>query len=341
MSKNNQILVTGASGFIALHCIHQALEAGYAVRGTLRSLQREAEVRATLDAMGAPPGKLEFVEADLLSDTGWEQAMQAVDYVLHVASPFPTGEPEHEDDLIRPAREGTLRVLQAAAKASVKRVVQTSSVAAVADSLPAKDLYDENDWSDVNSPIGAYSKSKTLAERAAWEFLESIKDSSKMELVVLNPGLVLGPLPDQHARTSAAIVHEILKGDVPGTARVFFNFVDVRDVAAAHLLAMTNPQAAGQRFILVAESRWMHDLALILAKHYKPRGYKINTLEFPSLMVRFLALFDKTIALTVPLLDKKKPASSQRAKSVLGWQPRSLEEMTVAMAESLIKLGLV
>lgn len=341
MPKTTRILVTGASGFIALHCIQQALDAGYAVRGTLRSLGREAEVRATLTEMGAPQGKLEFAEADLLSDSGWEQALQDVDFVLHVASPFPTGEPNHEDDLIRPAREGTLRVLQAAAKAGVKRVVLTSSVAAVSEGLPAKEPYDETDWSDVSQPIGAYSKSKTLAERAAWAFMESIKTSSQMELAVLNPGLVLGPLPDRHARTSAAVIHEIMKGNVPGVARVFFNFVDVRDVAAAHLLAITHPQAAGQRFILVGESGWMRDLAGILAKHFRPRGYRINTLEFPSLLVRLLGLFDKTIALTVPLLDKKRPASSARARRVLGWQPRGLEEMTLAMAESLIKLGLV
>ncbi len=339
--NEKQVLVTGASGFIALHCIHQLLEQGYTVRGSLRSLTRENEVRATLKEMGSPVEKLSFVEADLLDDAGWPAAVKSCDYVLHVASPFPLGEPAHEDDLIIPAREGALRVLKAASDAGVKRVVLTSSVAAVISGLNENRIYTENDWSDLNADIGAYAKSKTLAERAAWQFMKSIAPTSKMELATINPGLVLGPLPDKTPRSSAEIIHQLMKNKVPGLARMYFNYVDVRDVAAAHILAMTNPQAAGKRFICTAEGGWISSIAIFLKKNFASRGYTIKTFIFPSFLVRLLGNFDKTIALTVPMLDKKGEVSNAQTVKVLGWQPRGLEEMTVAMAESLIKLELV
>jgi dihydroflavonol-4-reductase len=339
--KDELVLVTGASGFIGIHCVIQLLAQGYPVRGTLRDLEREPELRATLLKFVDADDRLELVEADLLKDDGWEAAMQGCTYVLHVASPFPLREPENEDDLIRPAVEGTRRVLRAAATAGIRRVVLTSSVAAVAYGHgPGKHHFNESDWSNVHAPVGAYIKSKTLAERAAWEFIQSLPEDHPLELAVINPGLVLGPLPDKHQRTSGELVMQLLKGQ-PGVARNHYNGVDVRDVAAAHLAAMTRPEAAGQRFICVGANFWMKDVAVILRKHFRSRGYNVRTLEIPSWIIRLLAVFDPTIRLTVSALDKWAEPSTERIRKALGWRPRSLEEMVVSMAESLIEMKMV
>jgi nucleoside-diphosphate-sugar epimerase len=336
--SSTTVLVTGASGFLAMHCIIQLLEQGYRVRGTLRSLAREAELRASLAKLVDAGDRLELVEADLLKDAGWEQAVRGCTYVLHVASPFPLREPKSEDELIRPAVEGTLRVLRAAAQGGVRRVVQTSSVAAIAyGHAPEKHRFDENDWSNVESPtIGAYAKSKTLAERAAWDFIKGQGTASSLELAVINPGYILGPLLDAHSRSSGVLVTQLMLGKIPGVARMHFQSVDVRDVAAAHLAAMTTPEAAGQRFVCVSASFWMKDVALILRKNFAGRGYNVHTLEFPSWLVRLIAIFDKNIRLTVDSLDQELDIQNQRIQRVLGWQPRSLEEMVVSMGESLI-----
>jgi dihydroflavonol-4-reductase len=336
------VLVTGASGFVAIHCIARLLQQGYTVRGTLRSLKREAELRATLAKLAEAGSRLSFVEADLLDDAGWDAAMRGCTFVLHVASPFPLGEPEHEDDLIRPAVDGTLRVLRAAAHGGVRRVVQTSSIAAMAFGHPReKRHFDETDWSNLDVPVGAYMRSKTLAERAAWEFINGPENVNHMEMAVINPGLILGPLPDAHSCSSMELVFQLLGGRVPGVARMHFQAVDVRDVAAAHLLAMTNPAAAGQRFPCVGAHFWMKDVAVVLKKHFAARGYRINTLEFPSALVRVMALFDRTIRLTVDSLDVEMIISSDHLRKVLGLELRGMEEMVVAMGESLIANGLL
>jgi len=339
--KDERVLVTGASGFVAIHCIVQLLEQGYPVRGTLRDLKREPELRATLSRFVDAGDRLELVEADLLEDAGWEAAMRGCAYVLHVASPFPLREPENEDDLIQPAVDGTRRVLRAAAEAGVRRVVQTSSIAAVIYGHgPDKHHFTESDWSNIHAPVGAYVKSKTQAERAAWEFVQSLAEDHPLELAVINPGWVLGPLPDTHQRTSGELVYQLLKGQ-PGVARNHYNGVDVRDVASAHLSAMTRPEAAGQRFICVGANFWMKDMAVILRKHFQPLGYNVRTNEIPSWLIRLLALFDPTIRLTVSSLDWWVEPSSERIRQALGWRPRSLEEMIVSMAESLIELKMV
>ncbi len=341
-SPSPTVLVTGASGFVAMHCIIQLLEQGYRVHGTLRDLKREAELRATLSRFCDPGNRLTLYPADLLDDAGWDAAAQGCDYALHVASPFPLSEPEDENDLIRPAREGTLRVLQACAAAGVRRVVLTSSIAAVSyGHPPQKNHFDENDWSDTSNPaIGAYAKSKTLAERAAWDFMAALSKTHPLTLSVINPGLILGPLPNAHARSSGELVLQLLKGQ-PGVARVQFHAVDVRDVAAAHIAAMTWPHAAGKRYLCVAESFWMKDAAVILKNHFGPRGYHVRTLEFPSWAVRLLGRVDPTIRLTVPMLDKSSTFDTTRIRSDLNWQPRGLEEMLVSMGNSLIEMGLV
>jgi dihydroflavonol-4-reductase len=343
MKTDQPVLVTGASGFIAIHCILQLLEQGYRVRGTLRSMDREAELRATLNRFVQADDRLEFMPADLLADAGWAEAVRGCEYVLHVASPFPLLSPKNEEDLIRPAREGTLRVLRAAAENGVRRVVQTSSNAAISAGHPrAKTHFDESDWSPPDSPtIDPYSKSKVLAERAAWEFMESLPPGHPLELAVINPGWVLGPLPDTHQRTSGELVQQLMSGKLPGLARVQMTGVDVRDVASAHLAAMVTPEAAGRRFLCIAEAFWMSDAALILKKHFEPRGYTIPTNVLPSWLVYLAALFIKPARATLRSLNREHAYDTSRVRRVLNWNPRGLEEMLVSMAESLIELKMI
>ncbi len=339
MTEKTTVLVTGASGFVGIHCVAALLKEGYQVRGTIRSLKKDPALRKTIAKLADGAERLTLVEADLLNDAGWDEAVQGCEYVLHVASPFPLSEPEHEDDLIIPAREGTLRVLKAAAENNVKRVVLTSSVAAVAYGHPKeKTHFNENDWSIVDSAtISAYSKSKTLAERAAWDFVQSLENG--MELATINPGLILGPLPDTNARTSGVLVQSLMKSAIPGLARMHFNAVDVRDVAEAHVQAMTKPEAAGQRFICVSDSFWMEDVAKVLKEAYPT--YPIKTIVFPSWMVRIVAIFSKEARATVDALDEELIVDNARIKEVLNWQPRDMKEMVLSMAESMIELKMV
>ncbi len=339
MNKDRTVLVTGASGFVGIHCVVALLKEGHQVRGTVRSLEREKALRETIAKLADANDRFSVVEADLLKDKGWHEAVQGCDYVLHVASPFPLGEPEHEDDLIIPAREGTLRVLQAAAENKVARVVLTSSIAAIAYGHPEeKTRFNESDWSVADSPsISAYAKSKTLAERAAWDFVKGLENG--MELVTINPGLILGPLPDTNARTSGVLVQSLMKASVPGLARMHFNAVDVRDVASAHVQAMTKPEAAGQRFICVADSFWIKDVANLLKEAYP--DYPIKTNVFPSWLVRIVALFSPEARATVDSLDQELSVDNTRIKETFDWHPRDMKEMVLSMAKSMIELKMI
>ena len=338
------VLVTGASGFIGLHCVLQLLERGYRVRGTVRSKARGDEVRQAMeDNLGADvASRLEIVEADLSRDDGWDAAVAGCTYVHHVASPFPNKVPEDEDELIKPAKEGTLRVLKAAADAGVRRVVLTSSLAAVSGGYPPDDsrVFDEDDWS-ILERCPPYPKSKTLAEQAAWEFVGNLDGDSPMELSVINPGAVLGPVLNRHYSTSGEIVRKLLMREMPGTANIGFPCVDVRDVASAHLAAMTSAEAAGQRFCCTIEFSWIHQVADILAKRFGPEGWKVPTRRLPNFLVRIVAIFDPTAKLVVSDLGRVRRVSNDRLRRVLNWQPRSLEEMTVSMAETMIEQGIV
>jgi len=339
--SSKPILVTGASGFVALHTIIQLLQQGYKVRGTLRTLSREAEVRETISKVVQANDQLEIISADLEQDAGWNEAMKDVEYVLHLASPFPLFEPKHEDELIIPAVQGTLRVLRAAHKAKVKRVVQVSSNAAISSGHNGEHkTFTEDDWSKLEN-IGAYPKSKTLAERAAWDFINGQENINKLELVTINPPLILGPIPNKNFRTSVELIRTYMLGQVPGVGRIKMGIVDVRDVAAAIILAMKTPEAAGNRFICSGGVLWLKEIADILHKEYGKRGYKIPTLQFPSFVVRLVALFDKRIALVTNSLDWDYELSSEKAKRILNWQPRTYEEAILSMAESLIEQGLV
>ena len=341
-SSSKPILVTGASGFVATHTIIQLLEQGYKVRATLRTLSRETEVRETILKYIQANDRLEIISGDLEQDSGWDEAMKDVEYVLHIASPFPLFEPKHEDELIIPAVQGTLRILRAAHKAKVKRVVQVSSNAAISSGHNGENrTFTENDWSIIENNIGAYSKSKTLAERAAWDFINSTENINKMELVTINPPLILGPVPNKNFRTSVELIRTYMLGQVPGMGRLKMGLVDVRDVAAAIILAMTTPQAAGNRFLCSGGVLWLKEIVEILHKEYATRGYKIPTIQFPSFLIRFIALFDKKISLVTDSLDWDYELSNEKAKRILKWNPRSNEEAILSMAESLIKQGLV
>ncbi|HEY3700183.1 MAG TPA: aldehyde reductase [Spongiibacteraceae bacterium] len=338
------VLVTGGSGFIGSYCILQLLAAGHQVRTTVRSLQREGDVRATLRQGGVEPGdRLSFFAADLENDAGWAEATAGCEYVLHVASPFPAGAPKHEDELIVPAREGALRVLRAARDAGVKRVVLTSSFAAIGHGHPPrKTPFDETDWTDLTAPNArAYVKSKTIAERAAWDFIA--KEGAGMELSVVNPVGVLGPVLGKDYSTSIMLVERLMSGAVPGCPRLYNAIVDVRDVADLHVRAMTHPAARGERFIAVAgKSMSMLDIAKVLKARMGDAAKKVPTRQLPDWLVRLAALRDQAIKqMVVPELSKIKDGSNEKARRVLGWVPRSNEEAIVATAESLLQLGLL
>ena len=294
------VLVTGASGFIAQHTILRALEAGYRVRGTIRSMGRADQVRGVLAPhAGAAMDRLELVAADLMSDAGWDDAVRGCRFVLHMASPLPSRPPKHEDELIVPARDGALRVLRAASAGGVERVVMTSSVAAVVygHERHGGRTFDERDWSKLGDEVGAYEKSKTIAERAAWDLVEGFPAGQRVELVALNPGLVLGPVLGADFSTSGEVVRKLLKRDLPGCPDVGWAVVDVRDVADAHVAALTAPGAAGQRFVLAIEHASMLDIARILSEKFGPRGYKVPTRKVPGWLLRLVATWDKTARL--------------------------------------------
>lgn len=334
-----RVLVTGGSGFIGVHCVAQLLERGYRARTTVRSMRREADVRAMLDRAGVPHASLELVEADLLDDSGWDEAVDGCDYVLHVASPFPNAQPKDDDELIRPAREGTLRVLSAARDAGVRRVVLTSSFGAIGYGHREDRLRDETSWTDLEGPgVFAYVRSKTLAERAAWELAKQ----GGFELSVVNPVGVIGPVWGPDLSTSITLVKRLLDGAVPGLPRLTFGLVDVRDVADLHLRAMVAPEAKGERFLAIAgEGTGMTEVARVLKEHLGDAARRVPTRQVPDALVRLAALFDPSLRQVTPTLGKANRATGAKAQQVLGWTPRTVEESLVDTGRSLVELGLV
>jgi nucleoside-diphosphate-sugar epimerase len=309
----------------------------------VRSLTREGAVRAMLQQGGAEPGeRLSFFAADLARDAGWPEAVTGCEYVLHVASPFPPYTPRHEDELIVPAREGTLRVLRAARDAGVQRVVLTSSFAAIGyGHKPQKEPFDETSWTNPYAKeVTPYAKSKTLAERAAWEFLAS--EGRGLDMAVVNPVAVLGPVLGPDFATSIVLVQRLLDGALPGCPRLSFGVVDVRDVADLHLRAMTHPAARGERFLAVAgDFMSVLEIAQVLRHRMGAVAKRVPTRRLPNWLVRLAALWDPTVRQILPELGKTKNATSAKASRMLGWAPRSSEEAIVATAESLVRLGIL
>jgi dihydroflavonol-4-reductase len=350
MSEKPLVLVTGGTGFLAVWVIVSLFQQGFRVRTTVRSLDRAEKVKKELREAAISEeqiSSLEIVQADLLRDDGWADAMKDVSFVQHVASPFPAGIPKNEDELIVPAREGTLRVLRSARDAgTVGRVVLTSSVAAIecghSRTTPESNPYTEKDWTDLNSTqVQAYPKSKTLAERAAWDFME--KEGDKLELTVINPVLIVGPALGTNASTSLRIVSELLEGNTPGLAHISYGLVDVRDCANLHVLAMTHPNAKGERFICVGEGcAFLLDIARTLKKNCGPKARKVPTIVLPNLLIRGVAIFLPVARLILPDLGVEKAFSNAKAKKVLGWTWQYNNEQAVtASAESMFKFGLV
>lgn len=319
----DKVLVTGASGFIAGHCITELSAHGYAVRGTVRSPEKASHLA----------GVAELVTADLESDVRWAGAVAGCRYVLHVASPFPLRDPADENELIQPAVQGTLRVLRASAESgTVRRVVLTSSVAAIRHGHPAGGTLTEDDWADLDDR-DPYQKSKTLAERAAWDFARA---DDRVELVVINPGLVLGPVQHAALSTSLEPVRRLLARDVPGIPRLGWSTVDVRDLAIAHRLAMEHPGAAGNRYICGGPHVWLRDMASILAARYR-----VPTRPAPYWMLWLAARFDRDIRTVLSSVGEQERVSADKARRELGWAMRPLGETLLDTAAGLIDHHLV
>ena len=339
----SKVLVTGGSGFIGSHAIVQLLAAGHQVRTTVRNLKREGDVRAMLRNGGPEPGsRLSFVAADLTGDAGWADAVAGCEYVLHVASPLPPAVPKHEDELIVPARDGALRVLRAASDAGVKRVVLTSSFAAIGYGYkPRSAPFDETSWTHLDGDdVAPYTKSKTLAERAAWDFIA--KEGGGLELSVVNPVGVFGPVLGPDYSASILIVQRLMDGALPGSPKLSYGVVDVRDVVDLHIRAMTLPAAKGERFLAVAgDFLWMREIARILKNRMGSDARRVPTRELPNWMVRLASLRDPAIKLILPELGKRKNATNEKARRMLGWTPRSREEALTATGESLVRLALL
>lgn len=338
------VLLTGASGYIAKHIALQLLEAGYIVRGSLRTLARGAEVTAAVQPHLTDPGDIErrltFVALDLTRDTGWVDAMDGVDVVMHTASPFPMTQPKNEDDLIRPAVDGALRALRAAQAAGVTRFVLTSSTAAISGSdLPPGDTaFDETNWTNPDdAKISAYTKSKTLAEQAAWEFVRD--EAPEMQLTVVNPGFVLGAPLDGTFGTSIEVIKRLLRGKDPMLPNIGFTTVDVQDVAEMHVKVIDQPQTIGQRIMTVDRFLSFQDLAKTIKTAYPDR--KVVTRVAPDFVIKGLALFDPAIRTIVPSLGRVEKTDNARARATLGRGMRQAHKAAVSSAAYLIDNKLV
>jgi len=336
------VLVTGGSGFVGCHILLQLLVAGHQVRTTVRSGKREQDVRAMLEAGGAQPGsRLSFFVADLESDLGWAQAVTGCNYVLHVASPFPSVAPKDENELIAPAREGALRVLRVAREAGVRRVVMTSSFAAIGYGHKVQQApFDEISWTVLTGSTSAYVKSKTIAELAAWQFIS--KEGTGLELSVINPVGVLGPVLGPDYASSILLLKSMLDGVIPGCPRLYFGIVDVRDVADLHIRAMEHPAAKGERFLAAAgDCLSMVEVAQVLKRRMGALAKRVPTRQLPDWLVRVAAIWNAGARQSLPELGKQKHVTNEKARRVLGWAPRSNEEAIVATAESLLRFGLL
>jgi dihydroflavonol-4-reductase len=334
-AQTKTVLVTGGSGYLGSWCAIELLRRGYVVRTTVRDLAREPEVRAAIAPEVDPDDRFTVLAADLLSDAGWPEAVQGCDYVLHVASPFPPQQPQDPDELIVPARDGTLRVLAASLDAGVERIVVTSSVAAITGGgRPVSGPLTEEDWSDPdNLEMTPYARSKTIAELAAWDFVKERGATEK--LATVNPGAIIGPVLSADRSFSLQAIERLL-GGIPGVPRIGFSFVDVCDVADLEIRAMTDPAGGGERFIAAQPFMWMSEVAAVLRERLGEDAAKVPTRKVPNLAVRAMALFDPGVRSVVGQLGKKTMLSSEKAKAQLGWSPRPLEDTIADCGRSLL-----
>jgi dihydroflavonol-4-reductase len=342
LAQDTQVVVTGASGLVAKYTIAAFIRRGHTVRGTLRGMEKADEVRAAVQRLGADPANLSFVAADLSNDAGWDEAVDGATVIVHTASPFPVTQPDNADEIIVPARDGTLRVLRAATKAAVARVVLTSSTVAIfyPSGVAKGHVYSEADFTDeTRADLTPYFKSKTIAEKAAWDFTESTPGAP--ELVSINPAFIQGPAPDADLSTSHELYRILAKGTYPATPKISFPVVDVRDVAVAHIEAAFRPGIAGNRY-LVGEGRMsLFDLGQVLARELPDLRSKVPKFELPDLAVRALAVFDRKLRTVLPELGEQKAYSNAKVKAELGLTLRGAEEAASAAVRSLRDLRLI
>jgi dihydroflavonol-4-reductase len=338
---SESVLVTGGTGYVAGWVIVELLQRGYAVRTTVRGLDRSEAVRAAVGTVVDPGDRLSFAVADLTGDAGWAEAVAGVDYVLHIASPLSDDNSKAPQALIVPARDGTLRVLRAATAAGVKRVVMTSAANAASPSSYAEEgVTDETLWTDPDDPtLIPYRRSKTVAERAAWDFMAAYEGPTTLTTIL--PGAVFGPVLSSGNLGSVRIIQRMLTGSMPGAPRIGLEVVDVRDLADIHIRAMTAPEAAGERFLATGEFVWMREIAAELRAGLGAEAAKVPTRQLPDIAVRATALFDKSLRAITVSLGRKNRHSTGKAKRLLGWQPRSAAETVVGCARSLIAWKLV
>ncbi|BAX91649.1 dihydroflavonol-4-reductase [Mycobacterium shigaense] len=332
------VLVTGGSGYLGSWTIVELLRRGYHVRTTIRDIAREDLVRSMIATQTTAPDRLAFVQANLLEDAGWDQAAAGADFVLHVASPMPVGE-YRGTDLVSPAVEGTRRVLHAARAAGVRRVVPTSSAEAAVPQKNSGRIAEETIWRDVSvTSSDEYARAKTVAEREAWSFAESVGD---LELSTVLPCFMQGPVLGVDYSGSVDAVAMMLGGKLPAIPRIGWNIVDVRDIVELHLLAMTSPKALGERFIGSGEFFWLKDIAAILRDNLGARAKKVPRRTLPNTFVKAGALVSGLMQDLVPRLDNEQPVSSAKARRILGWTTRPAAISLLQTAQSLIELELV
>ncbi len=342
MTAEQSIVVTGASGLIAKHIIGAFLKRGHTVRGTLRRMDKAEDVRSAVTRLGRDPAELSFVVADLEEDAGWDEAVAGANVVVHTASPFPIAQPTNPDEVIRPARDGTLRVLRAAARANVKRVVLTSSSVAIfyGSGLPIGHVYSEADFTDeTRSDLTPYIKSKTIAEKVAWQFIKATPGAP--ELAVINPAFVQGPALDGDLSTSHELYRLMARGVYPAAPRIRFPVADVRDVAEVHAEAAFNSKAAGRRYLVGEGQLRLYELGRILARELPDLRSKVPKFELPDVAVRTLALFDKRLRTILPELGEQKDYTNARIRTELGVTLRSADEAAKAAVRSLRDLRLI
>jgi dihydroflavonol-4-reductase len=332
------VFVSGGSGYIAGFLIRQLVAEGWMVHTSIRDLAKEAAVR---ESLGVDNTKLKFFAADLMSDAGWAEAMTGCSHVAHVASPLPADAPQHEDELIVPARDGALRALRAARTAGIKRFVMTSSMAAIAYGHgDAKAVFTEADWTDpTSSDAYAYVRSKTIAERAARDWVAA--EGGDLEFCTVNPSLVLGPLQSGDFSTSLEAIKKLLEGSMPGLPNLGFGVVDVRDVADMHVRCLTAPNMAGERFICSGPFLMMDEVAAILRDGLGPQARKVPKMKLPNWLVRIAARFDPVIGQVIGELGKRRESPATHAREVLGWVPRPAEASILDTARDMIRLGIV
>ena len=335
-------MITGVSGFLGSHMAVEGLKRGYEVLGTIRNKQKEAEILDTLSGFVSAEQlkNLSFANCDLTKSEGWSEAMKGCVAIIHVASPFILELPKHEDDLIVPAKNGVKHVFEAAIQNNIHRIVQTSSIVSIMYGHEnGKTNFDETNWTDINGPmVTPYTKSKTLAEKLVWEF---VQNNPQLKVTTINPGFILGPILGKDPGTSAAVILKMMKGEYPGVPQLGFPTVDVRDVVELHFKALESEAAIGQRYAAVSESIWFKEIAAYVLEAQPSYNKKVKPKELPNWFMKIFALFEKSTKMILPELGFKAIVSNEKAKQQLGFAPRSAKEAVMATANALVEMKLV